>query len=836
MAINKPGQLLSPSVSNSAGSGSQLPWSTNANDVYFPFINIDGDKWDKLFPYRFLVVDASNNNTLVNSPGSTIDVSYRSILDSAQINVTIANRWEARLPITPQMFSTQSLFAITNTPGLRGILEEHGGLRYKDITMSGTTGIYPAKAFNGNVPKKSSIESIFAGTIAAANSVRATLDTIKGGNYQAPPINQIDTTQTGYYHAMFIEQFIEQYVLMKKKPECKSWRLVLDIPKQGTSYYVTPLSSNITQSAQKPNEWQFSFQLRAWKRVSLGQDSKPQDQISMSLTLSDYQKVVNGISSARLAIQQSINTVKAVRNDVLGVVNNLRQISLLVKDTATLAHTAADMPRQLIKDAQSSISEAALTLPLGNMSEYDRKNMARLKSAKTTAENLSLTQVKSNAQGRQASHLVDASPAYNPFSSPETSFTLLNAIPTDSISLSLQQQDALQNDIDLIRDLTVQDIKNKRNDLYNLYLDLSDKLGTNSDLVNSIYNRPKPSPRPYPLTIDESNLLHSLFEAIQAYDTITATRELDTSKTLSPMKFVKELSDQTNVDFDDYPSKILAPVPFNLSPEQIAQRYLKDKDKWIEIATLNSLRAPFIDEDGFVYQLLTNGDGRQFTVPSNENLYVGQKITLSSSTVFQFNRKISKIEKITNNNYLITTDGLANLDDLKTTDRAQMKAYLPGTVNSQDMIFIPTTTPPDSSLSPTITDGVPQDSLTLMSRVDFLLDDNMDVALDGNGDFRFASGLTNLIQTLKVMFVTQKGSILSHPDFGLGVKPGISISNVDNNQLFKDINGMIMQDGRFSRVKSITIDLDGPQMLITIVVEPKGANGVMPISFIIPRT
>ena len=45
----------------------QFPWDTGTSDIYFPFVNIKGENWDKLFPYRFLVVDASKGNSLVNS-------------------------------------------------------------------------------------------------------------------------------------------------------------------------------------------------------------------------------------------------------------------------------------------------------------------------------------------------------------------------------------------------------------------------------------------------------------------------------------------------------------------------------------------------------------------------------------------------------------------------------------------------------------------------------------------------------------------------------------------------------------------------------------------------
>lgn len=813
-------------------------WSSLPLDTYFPQINIKGDNWDQLFPYRFLVVDAANNNQIVKA-SSTPVITSRSILDSAQINVEYGNLWEARLPITPQQLNLTTLPAITNTPGLRGILEEHGGVRYKMISLTCSTGIYPARKSFDAPQQESSLGSIFAGTISNFNAlsatVKATMDSIKGGSYSSPSDLQIDPKQTGYYHAMYIDQFIEQYALAKKRPECRSWRLVFDIPKQNASYYVTPGPFSLIQNVNKPMEWQWTIQLKAWKRVELNKALSKRPGASLPLTLSGYQKIVNLIGNARLAVQQSINTVKAVRSDVLGVVNNLRQVSLLVKDTATLALTAADLPRQLAEDMKSGIADTLLESNFSTTSAFDKQRVASVKAVKQQNENLSLSQVQSKAQGTAAKSLSDASPAYNMFANPETAFSIFNELQLDSVIMSQRQSQALETELNTVRSFTVQDIKNKRADLYSLYLDLSNKLGTNSALVNDIYNRPAPSSRPYPLSLDESQLLYALFDAIQAHDALTASRELDTSRVLSPMKFVQELAESYDITIEANPSKILMPVPFGLTIEQIALRYLGEANRWIEISTINALRAPYIDEAGFVRTLLSNADGRQFTIASAENLFVGQKIILSSNTVSSFTRKITNLEKINNYSYLITVDGLADLDDLTSFDKAQMKAYLPGTVNSQDMIFIPTTVPALPDLSPTITSGIPRDSLAMMTKVDFLLDDNMDVALDGNGDFRFAAGMTNLIQALKIKFLTKKGDILSHPDFGLSIKPGMSLAEIDNNQLFNEINSLILQDVRFNRLARLTIELDGPEMRITLLVIPQGDSGVVPITFVLPK-
>jgi hypothetical protein len=822
------------SPSSNPASSPTTPWDgldTVSKEVYFKANEILGDRWDKIFPYRFVVVDSANENQIVarSSSSNSVEYSIRDQLDSSKIDVVFNNAWIATLPITPQGLNITTIPAVTNTPALRGVVEEHNGVKYKMINLNCSTGIYPARSGKSNSIKASPpLATIAAGTLSSLGALKATLDSIKGGSSVASPASEsIDTSQTGYYHALYIDQFIEQYLIAKKHPSAKSWRLVFDIPKQNTSYYVTPGPFSLIQNAQKPMEWTWTIQLKAWKRIKIN-ESRPKAPISIK---NDYQKIVNLISSGRIAIQQFYSVVRSVRSDVTGVANNLRQVMLLCKEIGGLALDLGDMSSYIIQPAESVISKELQDITDLFNDKATKNKIKSLNSLNTQNENLSLSQVNSKAIGKQMKDLTESSPALNIFKEVDKNFSILKEINIDSIPLNQFQQLAIEKEKEKASQLTSQDIKNIRFDLQNLYLDLSNKLGTNKSTVNKIYNRPSPKSRPYPLSLDETPLLYGLFDAIQGIDLLTSTREIDESRKLSPIKYIKEIASEYNINIEDNPSKILVPVPFGLSIEQISQRYLKDDKRWIEIATLNSLRAPYIDEDGFTRFLLTNADNRQFTLNSSENLFVGQKIILSSNTVSPFTRNIAEIEKINNNSYLITVDGQSNLGDLKTIDQAKIKAYLPATVNSQDSIFIPTNTPAPEFMSPTITQGIPIDTLSSITKTDFLLDDNMDIALDSNGDFRFSTGLTNLIQALKIKLLTKKGTYLLHPEFGLSAAQGMPIADIETGKIFNEINSLILQDSRFSRIERMTIELEESALKISLHVIPTGDSGIIPISF-----
>ena len=340
--------------------------------------------------------------------------------------------------------------------------------------------------------------------------------------------------------------------------------------------------------------------------------------------------------------------------------------------------------------------------------------------------------------------------------------------------------------------------------------------------------------RPYPFSLEENTLLVATYNMMQAYDNITSTRFVDEDKKLSPLKYTGDLARANDINFNDSStSKILVPVPYNSSMEEIAARYLKDASRWIEISTLNYLREPYIDENGFTLTFLSNGDGRQFTINSKKNLFIGQKISMASATIPMFSRTILGITTLTEFSFLITVDGAADLSDLKTVDNAYMKAYLPGTVNSQDFIYIPTNEPVDTETYPTLVSGLKQDALVGLAKVDFLLTDQMDVAIDNTGDFRIASGMTNLIQALKIKFSVEKGTMLAHPNFGIGVTVGESVADINATNLFKDIQSVVLADPRFSGISNLKVVVAPPTVSISLLVTVANTKGVVPITFTI---
>lgn len=860
--------------SNSA----QLPWADekSANDIYFPAQDIVPEKWNRFYSYRLLVVDAENNYAIVGGSANNLTFNNNkqaNIKENGGISYILtqevtSGNWVYNFPITPQQYSVTDQFSINTTATMRGVLEEHNGIKFKMISMSGTTGLWPQRPVVAGVPKFPSIVGGLVGNTLenVGNVLRQTQKVANAftgskssGTAVKPEDSEAGLQTTGYFQALLLGQFLERYAMAKKDPANKGWRLVLDVPKESQSFIVTPMQFDLRKTMQKPNEYLWSMQLKAWKRIRL--DDVPfESNEPLNLGSPNILARINGtLRETRRLMGANVNLIKAVRSDFQKPLNALRQTALAVKDFGGFIQTAADLPRNILSDYQSSIKDSlfiarnsfkrdselratgggssatgvtATSIKASSLEAKAGRAINLITSSVINNEGLSNSAISDGALGLEAFQNQELDPLNNVFANPEENFDLFDGIEINSLTLTPEQQQAIDTELENIRLINQDDLREFRNEILTLALDISNNFGAGNSTYSQIYGRPEPKTRVNPMTEEENEILTALYEAVQSYDILTSTLLFDDSKKQNPLEYVGGLANEVDIDFLDSTSKYLVPVPFGLTIEEIAARYMGNPDKWIEIATLNKLRSPYIDEVGFEYSLLSNASGRQFNVNDFEQkLYIGQKIVLSSTLVPQFIRKITNIEKISDNNFLITVDGLANLDNLQTINNAKMKGYLPGTVSSQDQIYIPSDLPAEADDRVKIPSAFKNDNLTKISKIDFLLSDNGDLAINSVGDFRLANGLNNLVQALKLKIRTKKGTLLRHLDYGLGLRHGISVADVEEGLLLQELTRLVTSDARFSGIERLDIELNGNTLKIDMAVTIANSSGILPISF-----
>lgn len=843
-----------------------LPWTVSESVIsssFFKAIEIDHTRWNQLFPYRLLVIDSKDNSVVNGKYTKDIEIkayqqgtSIIAVTDTGPVNSL--GQWEMALPIAPQQLSIVDQYAINTSATLRGVLEEHNGLKFKTISASGTMGVWPFRQNLTKPPGSPNIlQSVFGGTLSGIGSLTKqaiqTYNTFTSNHPASKPttINPPESTagisSTGYFQALYLQQFLEQYAEAKRNPRNASWRLVFDIPKQNTSYVVTPLQFTWQQNVNKPMEIAYQLQFKAWRRIDLKQKTVEAPAEPYTITPGILQRVLNTINQARLTMSSAIALIGAVRSDVDNIFSLISQTSLFIKEARGVAATASDLPSSITKDFKSAIQEwvanntsAALD---GVTTAAGAAAVMAIKDASQKRDGIT-EQAASNGQlGNKTASSQAINPAASIFNNTNANIDLLDQVPLDQLNLNTAQQNKLNNLLSNVN-LTTSQLKSNAQTIQTLANQLADYFGAGSSLYNSIYNLTPPKTRIQPMTINEFLLLDTLYEFVQSINILTATDQIKNQNIQNSLDYVAGLANQSGIDFTVPNSKIIVPVPANTTIEGIASRYLGDPNRWLEIATLNKLEQPYIDYDGFQLPLLSNAVGRQVMVSSNEHLYLGQAITLKAAGQVQVSRKITDITTLPNNSgYLLTLDGDSfdsngdpALKNFTLANNAYVQAYLPNTVNAMQKIYIPSALSP-AQLQNQVNVPLPQtvtisgDPLAQISGVDWLVDDSGDIVLDAYGNFQLSYGMTNIIQALKILFSTTVNTFMIHPEYGLGVSPGTSISNINIQDLYKQINNQIQSDPRFSGVTGLQITANPPNLSISVGVQVAGQTGIFPVSF-----
>lgn len=796
------------------------------SDPFFA-ITLNETDWNQLYPYQLRIVDASAGHKLVNNYSFT-------------------------LPIPPQELEINMPFAINVQPTFDGISEEHSGAPFRMINLSGSTGITPLKNKAFGPQNINTTQSILAGTLNATNKVARQINSLVNNTSTMTNLqNSIDiglnpdaiqAKSTGYYQFHLLKKFLEYYSFAKKITDGKDYRLAFCEFKSQEMYLVTPLSFSVKRGVDSPLEYKYTLQLKAWRRLPIdGNIASLQNNYS-TRDPNILAKVLNKVTQARSALQDLKDIVTGFNQDIDNVLfEPLRTTALFLKDALGVAATAADLPNNIVKDFKATVIDSwqslANNIDLHKNTVFDGNELKNLfNNSNVTQANAGWADPASTANSNKINTtktaLSNSDPLNKVFEDPDKYHILFEQITPTSLTLSQNTIDAIENEKERVRKLTRLDFENQRISIQKLADSICDTLGLASDTYNRTYNRNTIVGTKTP-TPDDYDVLFYLNQTAIALDHLAASYNINDVHTLLPtaIDYVATAAFNAGINFTKPISKFAIPVPYGVTLERLAAQYLGDPNRWMEIVTLNNLRDPYIDEEGFDLLLLNNGNGNNILVSDASDLYINQYVYVYSTTVGPSRRHITNIQKISDTEFLITLDGSSNLGNYTTLANARLHAYLPGTVNSQNIIYIPSQTTADEDPKLKSIPGVNNaDGLLYVGGIDLLLNQSGDLIITPDGNSRLAFGLSNLVQSAKLAIGTPKGSLLQHPDYGFGVNPGINTSEADVKDMLKSAITLFQNDPRFSKVLGATISKNGPTLTISLSVQVSGTNHLLPIT------
>lgn len=800
--------------------------------LWFRNESISGGNWNQLFPYQLLVVEQTGP-------------------DAYQTRRESDGKWfKYTLPMPPDSFAITMPFAVTGSVTLGGYMEEHNGAPTRMITMAGTTGVFFGRGAAPVPSQPNFLNSVFAGTVAAgtrtANSLAQVTRPIFVKNSHEQ--NEFDDPEnggfgslTGYYQHRLLQLFLESYVEFKKTSAGRTCRLALATWKDEAVYLVTPLSYDVRKDSNSPLEYHYSLSLRAYKRVKLSKGGldKVKPYTPINISPSGLSKCLNTLDNIRTVLQGAKKTIAAVGGDIeRAIFEPLRLTTLAIKDTLGLPLTIADLPDTIVQDMQRAVvdfvgvKDAARSL----VHLTDRPITASAQAIHENVQSLATEMGDDVRNSRTVKNKRDTHPANTAFKKPSDHFDYFRNFRVGDLNVKAHTQAKIAAERDRVRKTTRRDYQKMRDEMQAATDAFAGALNVGHSTYNRVYGLEAPATtiiqNP---TDDDFNTLFYMNQLVLEMSRFAVTTNEDPK--LNSIAAVAGLASRSGIAFRIPRSKFAVPFPYGSTLEQLAQTYLGNTDRWMEIATLNGLQEPYVDEVGFTLPLLVNGAQNTLFVSSADHLFVGQPVYINSDTVVRTRRTVTKIDELAVDQFMVTVDGDSNMDQFVVLANAKLEAFLPNTVNSQMVIYIPSDIEPKAEEFTTRTiPGIAEyDSFIAVGGIDLLLTPQNDLIITPDGDSRWAVGLTNIVQKVRLALSVVQGTLNRHPDYGLPLEVGMSLADLSANQVAKAVQGMFAGDPTFTGIKAARIDINGPVALVNIGVEVAGVSQVIPISAQVSR-
>lgn len=799
-----------------------LETQASFKDSFWSYTTIKRERWNKAFPYKLALYKKAG--------GSWIQ-------DSTMPAFT--------LPIPPESLTISTPLSITTTATLGGIVEEHNGIVFRNISITGTTGVLPLRDVV-NAGALDITTSIFAGTATAfgqlANSAQALLGTKEIKNVvQKDLVDSGDLSySTGYYQWKLLERWFESYAALKKQDAGKGLVMALEIWKDDNIFLVTPMDFSVRRSSTNPMEYMYSLQFRAWKRVKSEAEQDPKfDHLPVARDPNALAEALNALQDAQRVLQGAKAVLKGVRADINQVLfTPLREMTLFCKNVLGVVTVASDLPANLVSDLREPILEFA---SLGAAGKATGANVSSTFTRAAKAfEDLSVQISKAEIQSGQLSSqsqalTTGASPANKISDNPDDNFDFFNSIKPGDLKLRPAQRRKIEDEKRRVSQLKREDFEKARDSIAAVLSDFEAATGGGNDTYARIYNIPNRAASRAP-TDNDFEVIFALNKSLMQANKLAASATINRDE-VSALEFIAGLAARSGIAFTQPKSKFMVPFPYGYTLEMLSAQYLGTEDRWHEIAVLNGLMDPYVDEVGFSLALLTNGNGNQVTVATADKLFVNQSVWVSSTTQQRTRRRITKIEQISPTFFILTLSGDQNLGIYTVSAGASIQAFLPNTVNSQQTIFIPSDVEADDTdFRYKSIPGVDYfDPLVRAGGVDLLLTASGDLVVTPDGDGRLAVGLTNIVQKVRIVLNTPRGSLRHHPEFGFPIQVGDSTADLSAQDILTICQELFKGDPTFSGVESAAILKDGPVVKISLGVGIAGTSQVIPVTVQIDR-
>lgn len=443
------------------------------------------------------------------------------------------------LDVAPQQITQRENFATNISATRRGIIVESEGNVFKDITIKGTTGVFPGERGGFNGPQ------------ANLNDITAPPAEPAGVSDQGLSKKSNVKVVTGYQEFMMLRQFFLKYAHDKVKVNGDLFMIFIN-EKDNQALIVEPLDFTMERNAKSPMTYQYSISLK-----SIGSFNTLFTRPAAEDATDIFQKIGNvsanltaGIGQVRAAINLTSSSLQKTFQAIDQTVNGpLRQVQFALQDLSDGITNTLSLPTILSRNFTSTI--AGIRENASNVSTSLGVNNSD--AAKALAATLTL-------QSQVLEHISKDSRI---------------AMPREFVAQTRDRLTSLNDDL--------ADAFNLSDSLYN---EIKGRIITNT-------------PGPLKVVSDEEFLLLGNMQNMSdSLNQVLSTNDAFQTDIETTYQETKNAFGPSLIDISPPASVRQVRIQRNDTLERLAQRELGNAIRWPEIVILNKLKPPYINDLG----------------------------------------------------------------------------------------------------------------------------------------------------------------------------------------------------------------------------------------------
>lgn len=541
------------------------------------------ENWRKKFPYQFRVIRNNGDaNKTLNLLGKVAIESFLTdpLGASATINNTTGSPagWDAfNLQINPESLTQDENFAINVSATQSGTVAEHNGIIFRDLVISGTTGVHPRRGATGANNKGK--------VIFASRKLRS-----------------------GYEEFHLLRNYFRAYAEAKRAGDA-SLQLLFVNQKDNETLIIEPMKFTMKKSASRATLYDYNIVLKVignhdpnFVDVAGFLDTFDDAIESIQDTLAQARGILLGVSDILRNVEKSIDTA---------VFGPLRQLDLALTELVGLPNQLSHMGDNLVNKFSNSATLGLLFNTKQTLDNLKRGLPPSTEPTPTAArkglgtDNVTFPtnlQAESTKGGR-------ALLALGALAGTQIQITDDDLDPEVAEDFALEKQEALQ--------ITVSDIQELQANAADIALTAAGAFNIGSPEFDEFLGRETPNVESVKVTTNDE------IEALYGFALLdeALTQLLSIGEPLVPRDEALELA-RIN-DFFENSLTLQNPnsvITVNLNPgvslESLAIQFLGDATRWMDIANLNNLKPPYIDADSSSPFVKKPGD--KILIPSGD--------------------------------------------------------------------------------------------------------------------------------------------------------------------------------------------------------------------------